>query len=49
MSVGSRSHGLGHWLEEILSAVGIDGVIARVRGNGDGLGPQTFGVTSPEG
>ena len=47
--VGSFFHGLGHRGEEVFSAVGVDGVITSVSGNGNGIGAKTFGVACAEG
>ena len=49
MGVGAGLDRLGHGKKKGLPAVGVDGVIARMSGNGYGIGPEAFRIAGGKG
>ncbi len=49
LGIGAGLDGLGHGVEKILTAIGIDGVISGMGGDGDSFGFDTFRVACGEG
>jgi len=49
LGVGAGLDRLGHGKKKGLPAVGVDGVIARMSGNGYGIGPEAFSIAGGKG